>query len=325
MRRRTLLRIGLAGGVAGVTGVAAAAPAAALAGFPSFAYAGQPFTAEDLAYNPTGEFIFPCIRGVGSTVSNPLGKWYLYYAPHDAPGGICLAYSNSLDGPWTEYPGNPVIRRGWSPHYSVSHVSSPHAHWDPDTGRMYLFFHGENTTTRVASSTDGRTFSYVGTVMSTSKLPSNVTEASYARVFPYAIPGRGNRYIMLFMGNQDGTRKIFLATSTSLTSGWTAQQKPLISPAAGENGQLSAPHYWSRNGGGHVVHHSGAGTIHVTDVGTAFDRENHLGVLHRPRSSAPDNGRAAAPSFAVSGGHLYMFYEAGSRLAAGIAYAKAPV
>jgi hypothetical protein len=188
---------------------------------------------------------------------------------------------------------------------------------------MYLYFHGENTTTRVARSTDGRTFSYVGEVMTTAKLPSNVTEASYARVFPYSIPGRDNRYIMLFMGNQDGTRKIFLATSTSLTTGWTAQQKPLISPVTGENGQLSSPHYWSRNGGGHVVYHSAAGKIHVADVGTAFDRENHLGVLHAPRSSAPDDGRAAAPSFAATGDSLYMFYEAGARLDATIAYAKA--
>jgi hypothetical protein len=62
-----------------------------------------------LRYNPTGELIFPCIRGTAGRIPGALAAYYLYYAPHDAPGGICLAYANSLDEEFTEYPGNPVI------------------------------------------------------------------------------------------------------------------------------------------------------------------------------------------------------------------------
>ncbi|MBL0888320.1 hypothetical protein HGK34_18865 [Myceligenerans sp. I2] len=316
LHRRTLLLGAAAVGSAAALGLAPPARAA-VPGFPTFTRLGAALDKSSLAYNPTNELIFPSVRYVAGRVQNPLGAWYMYYAPHDAPGGICLAYADSLDGPWHEYSGNPVISRNWSPHYSVSHVSSPHALWNDADGKLYLFFHGENTTTRVATSTDGRTFTYEGTVMTTAMLPSDVTETSYARVFPH--PTQAGIHIMLFMGNQAGTRKIFIGWSHSLTSGWQAKPQPLISPAAGEGGQLSGAHYWSRNGGGHVVYHSGSGAIHVADVGTSFDRENHLGVLY----TEPVATRAAAPSFAEENGRLHMFYEAGQRGNTNIAIARA--
>jgi hypothetical protein len=61
--------------------------------------------------------------------------------------------------------------------------------------------------------------------------------------------------------------------------------------------------------------------MRLTEVGNAFDRENHLGVFHTPIAS--DNGRVAAPSFGTDGGVSYMFYEAGSRLNARICIARA--
>ncbi len=318
--RRTLIlgaaTLGSAAALGVATAGAASPAAAAVPGFPAFTRLGAALDKSALAYNPTNEIIFPSVRNVAGKVQNPLGNWYMYYAPHDPPGGICLAYADSLEGPWREYSGNPIISRTWSPHYSVSHVSSPHAVWNAADGRIYLYFHGENTTTRVATSADGRNFTYGGTVLHTGMLPSNVTEASYARVFPH--PTKSDTHIMLFMGMQAGTRKIFIGWSNQLASGWQFKQDPLISPAAGEGGQLSGAHYWSRNGGGHVVYHSGAGTIHVADVGTSFDRENHLGVLY----SEPVATRAAAPSFAEEGGRLYMFYEAGQRANTNIAIAR---
>ena len=315
--RRSLILGSAVLGSAAALGVGAAPRAtAAVPGFPTFDRVGAALDKSALAYNPTNELIFPSIRNVAGKVQNPLGSWYMYYAPHDAPGGICLAYADSLDGPWREYSGNPVISRTWSPHYSVSHVSSPHAVWNAADGRIYLYFHGENTTTRVASSADGRSFTYEGTVLTTAMMPGDVTETSYARVFPH--PTKSDTQIMLFMGMQAGTRKIFIGWSNRLTSGWQFKPQPLISPAAGEGGQLSGAHYWSRNGGGHVAYHSGSGSIHVADVGTSFDRENHLGVLY----TEPQATRAAAPSFAEEGGRLYMFYEAGQRGNTNIAVAR---
>jgi hypothetical protein len=322
--RRGLLRgaaaLGTATAAGGLLSLAGAPSAqAAIPGFPTFSYFGQPLDKSRLRYNPTNELIFPSVRYVAGRIAGPLGRWYMYYAPHDAPGGICLAYADSVTGPWREYPNNPVISRDWGG-FNVSHVSSPDAFWNPADRRIYLFFHGENHTTRVASSADGRTFQYHNRVVGTYMLPG-VSETSYARVYPH--PTQEGIYIMLFMGNQGGTRKIFIGWSHSLASGWKVKPEPLISPAAGEGGQLSGAHYWSRNGGGHVVYHSGSGNIHVTQVGTGFDRENHLGVLHSPLPGAPDNGRVAAPSFVEADGRLHMFYEAGQRGSTTIAWARA--
>ena len=63
-------------------------------------------------------------------IDRPLGIYHLYYAPHDAPGGICLAFADAIDGPWTEYEKNPIITRQWAPHYDVSHVLEPSRHLD---------------------------------------------------------------------------------------------------------------------------------------------------------------------------------------------------
>ncbi|SDE12496.1 hypothetical protein [Glycomyces harbinensis] len=320
-RRPAIGRRGLLLGAAalGATAALGAAPAAAaVPGFPTFTRLGAAMDKSTLSYAPARkEIIFPSIRRAAGRVQNALGAWYMYYAPHDDPGGICLAYADSLAGPWKEYSANPIIDRNWGGHFSVPHVSSPHALWNDADGKMYLYFHGDNRTTRVATSTDGRSFTYVGTVLHTSMLPSNVTEASYARVFPH--PNQAGTHIMLFMGNQSGTRKIFIGWSNSLTSGWKFKPQPLLSPVSGEAGQLSGAHYWSQNGGGKVVYHSGDGNIRVAHVGTSFDRADRLGVLY----ADPVATRAAAPSFAEENGRMYMFYEAGARSNTNIAIARA--
>ncbi|GAB4000699.1 hypothetical protein GCM10029992_33460 [Glycomyces albus] len=245
-RKPTLGRRGLLLGAAGAGAAAAlgtAAPArAAIPGFPEFTRLGAALDKSSLDYNPTNELIFPSIRHVAGRVRNPLGKWYMYYAPHDDPGGICLAYADSLEGPWHEYAHNPIITNDWRGHFSVPHVSSPHAVWNPADRRMYLYFHGNNRTTRVATSVDGRHFVYGGIVLHTDMVGAGLHEASYARVFPH--PVKDGIHIMLYMGRQGQTRKIFIGWSHDLASGWKFKREPLITPAAGEGGQLSGAHYW---------------------------------------------------------------------------------
>lgn len=119
---------------------------------------------------------------------------HLYYAPHEAPGGICLAYGSSLGGQFSEYPNNPIITNVWAPHYSVSHVSSPHVLWNATTRQFHLYFHGENTTTRRAVSPDGIHFSYAGIAVNTGMIPGS-PETSFARVFEHVVSGLGNRYV----------------------------------------------------------------------------------------------------------------------------------
>ncbi|MEU0559928.1 hypothetical protein [Dactylosporangium maewongense] len=308
-----------AAGFAGALAIPSIASAAAPAGFPTYKYLGQPLPA-NLAYNPTGELIFPCIRGMYDKISGARGRYYLYYAPHDAPGGICLAYGNSLAGPFTEYPANPIISRTWSPHYSVSHVSSPHVVWNASTRQFFMYYHGENTTTRLAISSDGINFTYYGTVLTTAMVPGT-TETTYARVFEHRIAALGNKYVMVFMGLKSG-RRIFWGWSADGKS-WQFDPNPLVSPAADGQTDLSGPHLLYRNNTTYVVYHGSSGDMFLTEVGNNFDKEVHLGVFHAALSGAPDNNRSAAPSFGTDGGVQYMFYEAGQRSGTKIAVARA--
>lgn len=325
LHRRSLLRAaGGVGAVAALGGLGSVTQSASAlagpAGFPSYSYIGQPLNKAALRYNPTNEIIFPCIRGMYDRISGALGRYYLYYAPHDAPGGICLAYGNSLGGPFTEYCANPIISRTWSPYYSVTHVSSPHVLWNPDNRKFYLYFHGENTTTRMAWSIDGIHFTYYGRVLHTGVAPG-LSEASYARVFEHQVPGLGNKYVMLFMGNQNGTRRIFWGWS-STGKNFQFDPTPLLWPSDVGESQLSGPYLLKRNNTCYVVYHGGSGRMHLTEVGNSFDRKIQHGVFHTPLAGAPDNGRSAAPSFGTDGGVWHMFYEAGQRGATTIAVAR---
>jgi hypothetical protein len=316
MRRRTLLSGVAAGATAGLlapSGARAALPA----GMPTYRYLRDALV-PPLRYDPTGEFIFPCIRGVYDKISGARARFYLYYAPHEAPGGISVAYADSLDGPFTEYEANPLIDNRL-PTTTVSHVSSPHVIWDAPTRQFFCYFHGENTTTRVARSRDGLSFTDETAILSTRLVPGT-SETSYARVFEHSLPGRGNKYVMLFMGVKNG-RRIFYGWSPNGWDGWQFSPTPLVAPEPDGVTDISAPALVKRNGTAYVAYHGSDGRMRITEVGNAFDRENHLGVFYSPAAS--DEGRAAAPSFGTDGGTDYMFYEAGPRLSARICIARA--
>ncbi|MBN6036511.1 hypothetical protein JYK18_16580 [Amycolatopsis sp. 195334CR] len=323
--RRTALKIAAGTGVGLAVGSALPASAAP-PGFPTYKYLRTAFDKNALKYNPTGELIFPCVRGTVGRIPGARGRFYLYYAPHDAPGGICLAYADSLGGPYTEYPANPIISRNWPGEYSVSHVSSPHAMWNEDSKEIFLYFHGENTVTRLARSKDGINFTYDKEVLSTRLMPSGTTETSYARVFRHELPRLGARYVMVFMiNNQTNRRSIGWGWSADARN-WTFSQEPLIRPEEVGAQNIGAPHVVSRNGSTYVVYHTNieaGGSMRITEVGNDFGKRRHLGVFHAPMAGAPDNGRCAAPSFGTDGGVEYMIYEAGARLEGSIAIARA--
>ncbi|MEW1722897.1 hypothetical protein [Streptomyces sp. NPDC093109] len=299
--------------------------AAAPGGFPDYRYVKALLTPSQLKYNPTGEIIFPCIRGVYDKLSNPLGRYYLYYGPHDAPGGICLAYGDSLEGPFTEYAGNPIVSNNWQPHYSVSHVASAHVLWNTDVNELWLYFHGENGTTRLARSKNGINFTYDKVVLNTSMMASGTNETSYARVFRHDLPSRDARFVMLFMtNNQSNHRDIGWGWSKDARN-WTFDQRPLITHSDVRVNNISGPHLLSRNDSTYVAYHTDkehGGNVLITEVGNDFNRRNHLGVFYQSSSTAPDNGRSAAPSFGTDRGVPYMVYEAGERLKGVIAVAR---
>ena len=86
-----------------------------------------------------------------------------------------------------------------------------------------------------------------GIVVATS-MYDRISESSYARVFPCATPSRGAGYLMLFMGNNEGTRRIYSAWSRDGIT-FEAWLKPLINPPPGtEVTQVGGPWYFPFRG-----------------------------------------------------------------------------
>ncbi len=302
-----------------------ALPAGAVASepLPDFAYAAELTVAEELEFNPTNEFIFPSVFHAGEHLADPLGEWYLYYAPHNDPGGIALMHADSLDGPWTEYAANPIIEAVWSPHYTANHVSSPDVIWNDQEQQMFLYFHGRNDTTRFATTTDGVTFAYGGVAVNTAMLGAASREASYGRVFTHPDPTSAFEYGMFFMENTTaGARRIRLADSVDGRA-WTVRPNPIVTPSNGDGGNVSAANLWQWDGQWYVIYHNSEGRIMARTVDQTLTTVGAPVVLHTSSGAAPDTGRVAAPEIVTEGDTTYLFYEGGGRLGATVMYATA--
>jgi hypothetical protein len=104
----------------------------------------------------------PSLIRVPDWVSNPLGRYYLYFAHHDGRY-IRLAYADRPEGPWRMHePGVLPL----SESFFEGHIASPDVCIDHDTRTIRLYFHGaDNPTqsgqpqfTRAAVSADGLRF-----------------------------------------------------------------------------------------------------------------------------------------------------------------------
>ncbi|MCL3859423.1 carbohydrate-binding protein [Actinotalea sp. K2] len=289
---------------------------------PTFAFAGQVIDKESMLYNPTDEFIFPSIFHAGEHLTDPLGEWYLYYAPHDAPGGISLMYADSLDGPWTEYEANPLISNEWPPHYTrVSHVSSPDAVWDEATGQVLLYFHGENSTTRWATSSDGLAFDDSGVALTNADSGPGTTETSYARVFTHPDVDSPYRWAMFYMQNRtDDIRRIKMAESVD-GKDWDVRAEPVVVPDSETGRNVSGGNLLTWEGQSYVIYHASSGVSYARTVDPTVTEIGPQQVLHRASGIGDDVGRVAAPEVVTDGDQTYLFYESGDRLGATIAYA----
>lgn len=310
--------------------------------FPTFAAVGYAIEMADYIYNPTQEFNFPTIVDTKDhPVNNDLGnyRYYLFYAPHDAPAGNCVAASNSLDGPWVEYEANPVISKDWDGNYNVSHVSSPYVMWLEEQSCYIMYFHGENTTTRYATSTDLLNWTYGGVCVTANQFSttgSGFSEASYAKVYQHEVPGLDNKYIMLLMITGSGNnmhRNIYWAHSKDGIT-WTPVQKSLLNPDIDPQykNNFSGPWFQEQDGRYFVICHASSGEIYVFEVGQALDECIEWGEVYNSQGirgtddanpeSYPDYGRAGAPFFIQDdAGRWHMFYEAGKRLNTNIVHA----
>jgi hypothetical protein len=293
---------------------------------PVFRYHGVVLEAANLKYRPHDDVIYPSVVRVAGRIANPLGKFYLYYAPHDVPGGICLAYADKPEGPWHEYTNNPIIARDWSPHYKVSHVSGPDAIWSQEEGKLLLYFHGENPVTRVASSDNGVHFDYDGEAVTTRMFP-NISEASYGRVFRHSLPGKDNRFVMLLMGNDRGTRRIYLAWSQDGRK-WDTRPTPLMNPPPGTDqvaGAVLLP--WA--GKLLLIAHANNSKakfnegfdLYAAETDAALEQIKPLGKFFDRTLVSPSNPGVMSPCFLEDDGRLWMFFNIGPRLRNKIALA----
>ncbi|SPO06341.1 uncharacterized protein DNG_09030 [Cephalotrichum gorgonifer] len=315
--------LGLLGGVLLAT-LASAQTAPAPHGWPVFSYQGVLTDKDTLKYNPTDEFIFPGVFHAGAHLGDPLGEWYLYYAPHDDPGGISLMYAESLDGPWTEYANNPVIKNVWKPNYSVPHVSSADPIWNKEAGRLFVYFHGSNSQTRWAETDDGVKFDYGGPAVDNKMGGANVTESSYARVFPHPDKKSGYAYGMFYMGNEkDNVRRIRLAESVDGRT-WVVDPDYVVEPGLEEGANVSGADLWKWKGKHYVVYHASSGNSYARTIDKTLRKVGSLPILlHQSSGVGEDVGRVASPEIVTFRGKTYLFYESGDRLGATIAWAKA--
>ncbi|KAF4459413.1 hypothetical protein FALBO_13830 [Fusarium albosuccineum] len=315
--------LGLLGNVALATLASAQTASPPPDGWPEFEYQGVITDRAKLKYNPTNEFIFPSVFHAGAYLDEPLGEWYLYYAPHENPGGISLMYSDDIEGPWTEYDSNPVIKNVWASHYSVPHVSSPDASWNEDAGRLFVYFHGDNTQTRWAETDDGVNFDYGGIAVDNAMGGANVTESSYARVFPHPNPRSQYSYAMFYMGNErDNIRRIRLAESRDGRD-WTVDPDYVVEPGAEEGANVSGGNLWEWNGQLYVIYHGSSGKSYARTIDrTLRDVGTKPIVLYQSSGVGNDTGRVAAPDPVTYDSNTYLFYESGDRLGATIAWAK---
>ncbi len=325
---------------------------------------------EDYQYTTaTKEFIFPSIidtkkytiDGKFKNGQTPIDRYYLYYAPHENPGGIYLSTAPTLDGPWTEYPGTAGMTPGtvmdfaWASTQSdiikngaERHISGCQIVWNDVQNKYIMYFHGPNTTSHYATSDNLVEWTFGGSIFTANQFSPIGAEASYAKAFEHEIPGLGNKYVMLLMNQENQIRRIYWAHSKDGIN-WTPVQKTLISPdlnykkvpgtdrkpsydgggtgAYGNN--ISGPFLMEKNGRYFVFCHGNADNLMLVEVGESFDMEIHWGEYLKStdvmfnRDGVPTATRPAAPDFIQDdNGKWYMFFEAGGRLGANIGFAK---
>jgi hypothetical protein len=300
---------------------------------PRFEPKGMVFSYQGLRYRPHDDVIFPSVVATSGRFPKALGRYYLYYAPHDAPGGICLAYADHIEGPWKEYAKNPLILREWKPHYKVSHVSGPHAIWNEAEKRVFLYFHGENPETRLATSRDGIHFEYDSTVITTAAF-QDLSEASYGRVFEHKLPDVDNRFIMLLMGNNKDTRRIYLAWSKDGRK-WTPRAETFMDPPPG-NDQVDGAWLLPWKGRNYIIAHGntnpapGTGGIngrgfdlYLNEANPDFTKAVPIGKFMETSAFGADNPALMGPCIFEEKGVLYLFVNIGPRFNNTIALAVA--
>ena len=297
-----------------------------------------------LRFNPCDDLIFPGVIQVADFFPRPLGKYYMYYAPHDAPGGICLAVADALEGPWREFEHNPLITNVWPPHYRVGHISGPHAIWAPEASRLFLYYHGDNDTTRYATSEDGLTFAYGGVALDKEafeRFTGISSRVFYAKVFRHASPSGRGQYAMLFMASYFSPKSPDDPNMHGLYAAWSHDARTwravpraiLLQSDLGPNEYACSPCLFSWGGRHHVLYHrdrarpggKGQTDVYRVEVTADLERMGPQVLVCRRQAFGDDNLRVSDPCILVEGDDVYLFSAVGARLNQRIGLVKARV
>lgn len=133
---------------------------------------------------------FPWVIRMDDKISNPLGKFYMYYSTdHDTNGGgIGMAYANSPEGPWKAHKpgGNPVI---FVDAVVGSQTETPCVIYVPsDTATPFYMYYQQdftamNQSTFLAKSADGINWTRVGLVIEGRPTAPGDGQTTYFRLF----------------------------------------------------------------------------------------------------------------------------------------------
>jgi len=138
-----------------------------------------------------------------------------------------------------------------------------------------------------------------------------------------------NHYIMLLMGNNRGTRRIYLAWSKDGRS-WEARRTALLDPPPG-TGQVAQAWYFPWRGKHYLIYHGHlasnmqAANLYANEIDPTFENPTYLGLFHGHTTASPDNVAQMSPCFLEINGKVYMYTNIGPRLQQKIALAVADV
>lgn len=272
---------------------------------PEFTLQGIALNPDDLKYTPTDQLIHPSIVKTKGRIDNPLGRFYLYYAPHKHIA-TSMAYSDSMDGPWVEYKGNPVVEG----------PSAPEVRWMEEYQKFFMWGHRKNSQTELWTSKDGIHFEYDSVSVKAEVVGTR--NATYNRVYEYPLKKYESQYIMLYSGFIEGReiRCIWLAHSKDAKK-WTQIKTPLVEPIQGENNDLYGPAMLQWKGKNYIVYQDHTswrgGNLKYLEVD---DELNPVGaggqrfILIDPPDEPPLYNRIRGAEFYQDGDILYLYSSA---------------
>ena len=274
---------------------------------PEFTFKGVALHPEDLSYAPTQQLIHPSIVKTEGRVKKPLGTYYMYYAPHKHIA-ISMAYSDSMEGPWTEYEDNPVLKG----------PSAPDIHWIEEKGKFYMWGHRKNSQTELWVSDDGLRFEHKGVSITAKHVGTR--NATYTRVYNYTLKQYGSRYVMLYSGylEKRRIRCVWLAHSKDAER-WIQLKTPLVEPVAGENNDIYGPSLLRWANRTFIVYQDHTawrgGNIKYVEVDPELHPVGNTGkrfVLMDPPAGPPLKDRYRGSAFYLENGRWYMYSSAAS-------------